>query len=395
MGDLTRRAALVSGATALWCWPRQDRSALPGAQATFRLPFQAPSGQTPFRADAFIDHEPPLPYAHCPSICELSNGRMVCVWYAGSREGVRDVSIWLAESQALRQPADDGQEISWGKPRIAIDRRTALNDLDRFVNKVGNSVIFTAADGRLWLVYVTIAVGGWSGSSLNACSSIDNGKTWSRSQRLTLSPFFNISELVRSAPVILESGEVGLPIYHECVGKFPEMLWLRPGGDKGERLVASKSRMAGGRSLLQPAVVPIDGRHALAFLRNHSDRRRIGLQHSANGGQSWSTPVETPLANADASIAVVRLSGGQLLLAFNNASHTRDNLCLALAPDGIGDWQLIATLENAPGGCFAYPYMVQDSQGIVQLVYAWQMKRIRHVAVNEAWILAQPRKPLA
>ena len=39
--------------------------------------------------------------------------------------------------------------------------------------------------------------------------------------------------------------------------------------------------------------------------------------------------------------------------------------------------------------------MIQDSQGVVQLVYSWKMKRIRHIVMNEAWLLAQIGKPLA
>ena len=392
MATLSRRAALVSAAAAVWCWPRQSAAPWPNSSSTFRLPAPPKPGQKPFYSDRFIDHDPPLAYVHCPSICTLPDGRMACAWYAGSREGARDVAIWIAHWQFVDQQAVAiNPEGTWGPPSVRMDHQIAMDDLDRYVKKVGNSVLFTA-DDRIWLVYVTIAIGGWSGSSLNACSSTDAGKTWSRSQRLIVSPFFNVSELVRAAPVILDTGEIGLPIYHECIGMFPEMLWLRSDGD---RLSAVKTRMAGGRSLLQPTVVPVDGRHALAFLRNHSAHRRMASQSSADGGQTWTPPIETDLVNADASVAAVRLSTGHLLVALNNSAHSRDNLSLALSPDGVSQWQLIATLDDQPGEKFAYPYMIQDSQGVVQLVYSWKMKRIRHIVMNEAWLLAQIGKPLA
>jgi predicted neuraminidase len=38
--------------------------------------------------------------------------------------------------------------------------------------------------------------------------------------------------------------------------------------------------------------------------------------------------------------------------------------------------------------------MVQDRRGLVHLVYTWKMKRIRHVAMNETWIFAQPSEPI-
>ena len=222
---------------------------------------------------------------------------------------------------------------TWSAPRAIVDRRTAIADLDRFVRKVGNGVIFSDTTGRMWLVFVTIAMGGWSGSSLNATCSSDGGRTWSRIRRLTLSPFFNISELVRAAPVEMESGEIGLPVYHECVGKFPEMLWLRPDGD---RLMAVKSRMTGGRDFLQPTVVPLSPRDAIAYLRDHSAARRLTIQRTSDGGRTWTEPTATPLPNDDSSAAAIRLSSGAVLLAFNSSPKFRDTLSLAVSADGVG-----------------------------------------------------------
>jgi len=367
-----------------------DRSQPP---ALGRRPVSPPGGQPPaddrpFFASGFIDHDPPLAYVHCPSICELPAGGLACVWYAGSREAVRDVSLYLAKSPSLG-PASSA--LAWGSPRLLIDRDRAVDDLDRFVDKVGNAVLFTDATDRIWLVYVTIGVGGWSGSSLNACSSTDGGATFSTSQRLSLSPFFNVSELVRATPILLDSGEIALPAYHECIGKFPEMLWLRPEGD---RLVVRKSRMAGGRSLLQPAIVPIGGTEAMAFLRDHGPRRRLVEQRSSDGGRSWSAPKPTMLANPDASVAAVRLSNGAVLVALNHSAANREDLSIAIHDPSSDEWRIVATLDRAPGQKFAYPYMIQDRRGLVHLVYTWKMKRIRHVAMNERWIFAQPAEPI-
>ncbi len=390
MEDLTRRSVLASAAAALWAWPRPDGGPLPSAGARFRFaPAPPPADDRPFFASGFIDHDPPLAYVHCPSICELPAGGLACVWYAGSREAVRDVSLYLADSPPLDAAASSTP--AWSSPRLAIDRDRAVADLDRFIDKVGNAVLFPDGTGRLWLVYVTIGVGGWSGSSLNACFSTDGCKTFSTSRRLTLSPFFNVSELVRAAPVLLDSGEIALPVYHECIGKFPEMLWLRPAGDG---LVARKTRLAGGRSLLQPAIVPLGGTEAVAFLRDHGPARRLVEQRSSDGGRSWSAPKQTRLSNPDASVAGVRLSTGAVLVAMNHSAENRENLSLAISDGRSDDWRIIATLDREPGQKFAYPYMIQDSRGLVHLVYTWKMKRIRHVAMNEAWIFAQPSEPI-
>src|SRR5262249_43473072 len=142
-------------------------------------------------------------------------------WYGGTREGARDVAIYWATREA-------GEGHPWSEPRALVTRENALNETWRYVKKIGNAVMFGDGSSRMFLLYVSIGVGGWSGSSLNAKQSLDGGKTWSASQRLGLSPFYNVSELVKNGPTPLEDGGWAVPIYQELVGKFPEVLWLNP-----------------------------------------------------------------------------------------------------------------------------------------------------------------------
>ncbi|MFN5757181.1 MAG: exo-alpha-sialidase, partial [Planctomycetia bacterium] len=109
---------------------------------------------------------------------------------------------------------------------------------------------------------------------------------------------------------------------------------------------------------------------------------------------SWSAPQPTPLANPDASVAAVRLSNGAVLVALNHSAATRESLSLAIHDPSSEEWRIIATLDRESGQKFAYPYMIQDRRGLVHLVYTWKMKRIRHVAMNETWIFAQPSEPI-
>lgn len=75
-------------------------------------------------------------------------------------------------------------------PRSVVTRETAQRELGRYVKKVGNALVFSDDGQRVNLLYVSIALGGWSGSSLNLKTSADGGQTWGLSQRLQLSPFF-------------------------------------------------------------------------------------------------------------------------------------------------------------------------------------------------------------
>lgn len=381
---MNRLTALVLAVVAvgLWVWPAQDRFAKPAFRSD--LPAVA-TDAPPWRIEGFVSPEITGRMAHVASICELSDDRLAAAWYSGSREGAMDVAIFFS----TRGPA---AEAAWSEPRPIVDRLSASRELRRYVKKVGNPLLFTDDDGRLWLVYVTITFGGWSASSLNVKTSDDGGATWTDSRRLTLSPFLNLSELVRNNPVPLQGGGFAIPIYHEFVGKFPELLWFPP-AESPAGLSWRKTRMAGGRSYIQPSVVPLDGRSAQAFFRDGSDRRAVARALTRSGGVSWTRPAPLDLPNPDAAVSALKLSDGRLLMAFNDSRDGRGNLKLAVSGDQGLSWRRVATLEDQPGERFAYPYLFRARDGKIHLVYTWRMKRIKHVAFNESWLRAKEAAP--
>jgi predicted neuraminidase len=251
------------------------------------------------------------------------------------------------------------------------------------VKKLGNPLIFTDFRNRLWLIYVTIAVGGWSGSSLNLKVSDDGGRSWTPSTRLTLSPFLNVSELVRNNPVQMSDGSLAVPVYHEFLGKFPEILWVR---EEDGAFSVRKTRIAGGRSFIQPSIIVRDPRRAAAFFRSCSDERAVGMAATQDAGATWSEPQHLDLPNPDAAVNALPLSRGRILLAFNESLRGRENLQLALSSDNGATWQRIARIEEDQGAEFSYPYMMQDSRGRIHLVYTWHRRRIKHVVFDEGWI---------
>jgi predicted neuraminidase len=360
-----------------WPWWRRS-SALDRELATFafRQPFAPFDRDLPRMTEEFITRDPGPKMVHVGSICEMADGRLAACWYGGSREGARDTAIYLA----VRAP---GEFISWSEPRVIVDRRSASRELRRYVKKVGNPLIFTDSEDRLWLIYVTIAVGGWSGSSLNLKISNDGGRSWTPSTRLTLSPLLNVSELVRNNPVQMSDGTLAVPIYHECLGRFPEILWIEA---EGGQFSVRKSRIAGGRSFIQPSIVALDPRGAAAFFRGCSDERAVGMATTTDAGATWSEPQHLALPNPDAAVNALLLSGGRILLAFNESPRGRENLQLALSSDGGLTWRRVERIEEGKGEEFSYPYMIRDSHGRIHLTYTWRRKRIKHVVFNEEWI---------
>jgi predicted neuraminidase len=317
--------------------------------------------------------------AHVSSICELSDGTLLAVWYGGSSVLAGDVAVYCT----TRVPGESG----WSAPRKIVDAISASRELRRPIEKVGNPVIWSDSGDRLYLLYVT-AIGGWSTSSLNLKTSADGGKSWSTSVRLTLGPFLNFSELVRNRPIPLQNGGFMVPIHHETIGTFPEFLWLLPDSSSSTGFVARKTRINHSRGFLQPTVVTQDSHSAISFLRSKLEPR-IGLSSSKDCGLTWQAPEYVELPNPNSAICAVRMSAGRLLMVFNDSEfgpRGRENLRIAVSDLQGRNWTRIATLEDAADDTFAYPYMIQTRDGLFHIVYSFGATNIKHVTFNEAWV---------
>jgi len=267
-----------------------------------------------------------------------------------------------------------------------VTREFAQRHLRRSVRKLGNPVAGRDSKGRLCLYFVSVSVGGWAGSAVNLMVSEDEGETWSPPRRLVASPFFNISTLVKGAPLLLSDGAVALPVYHELLGKFGELLRLDAEGH-----VIGKTRLSWGQSSLQPVIVPRSEKEAVGFMRYSGDPpNRILMVRTEDGGVHWSRPEKTALPNPNAAIASALLSDGALLLAFNNAEEDREDLSLALSTDFGNTWRTARRLEGGSGSApvpeYSYPWIMQDRTGDVHVLYTWGRSRIKHVRFNRAWL---------
>ncbi|MEO5958517.1 MAG: sialidase family protein [Opitutaceae bacterium] len=339
-------------------------------------PFAAPD-VVPFFSQAWVTPLGHTASAHSSAICALPSGDLLAVWYGGSREGAEDVALFTA-----RLPAGGTQ---WTKPVTVVDRAMAQHELDRVIKKVGNAVVFPDRAGNLWMVYVSVSVGGWSGSALNVKTSQDEGRTWGESQRLTLNPFLNLSSLVRNKPIYASDGRIGLPVYHEMAIKFPQMLWLTPGanGSVQDYRVRNLSSETG---LIQPTLIPLDGDRVLMMLRDRGVGHVVHTAYSEDNGWTWSGAVESSLPNPDAAIDALRLRDGRILVVYNHAAKGRENLRVAVSSDAGVTWRVGPIIEQGEHKEYSYPNLVEDEHGRVHLTYTWQRERIRHVTFNPAWI---------
>ena len=317
---------------------------------------------------------------HSAAAAEISGGRLRAFWYGGSREGASDVAIYTAVYAM--------QAGTWSPERVVVSREFAQRHLHRYVRKLGNPVVGRDQRGRLCLFFVSVSIGGWAGSAINLMVSEDEGETWSPPRRLVASPFFNISTLVKGAPLQFSDGTMGLPVYHELLGKFGELLRLDAAGR-----VVLKTRLSWGQSSLQPVIVPRSDKEAVGFMRYAGyPPNRVLIVRTADGGAHWSPPVKTALPNPNAAIGSVLLADGPLLLVFNNAPENREDLSLALSTDFGNTWRIAHRFEgdsNSPGAPvpeYSYPWIMQDRAGDIHVLYTWGRSRIKHVRFNRAWL---------
>jgi predicted neuraminidase len=317
---------------------------------------------------------------HSATAAEISGGRLRAFWYGGTREGAPDVALYTS----VYSPKD----ATWSAERAVMTRELAERHLKRHVRKLGNPVAGRDRDGRLCLYFVSVSIGGWAGSAINLMTSEDEGETWGAPRRLVASPFFNISTLVKGAPLRLTDGTIALPVYHEFLGKFGELLRL-----DGEGRVLGKTRLSWGGSSLQPVILPHSETEAVGFMRYAGEPPpRVLMIRTGDGGEHWSAPVKTALPNPNAAVGGVLLAGGPLVLAINNAEENREQLSLAVSSDFGNSWRIARELEgdslppHAPVREYSYPWIMQDSLGNVHVLYTWGRSRIKHAVFNRAWL---------
>ena len=401
--------AFAAAAFKVFNGPPQATFVVPAVQALPKV--QLPGSARPSGFQAQFVSSVPGKAVHAPSVVELRDGSLRAVWFSGTREGAGDVTVQTAVFGKTSQ--------QWGPEASLFDRVRLQRGLQRYVKKIGNPVIARAPDGSLQLWMVNVSLGGWAGSAITWSRSVDDGATWSSPRRLVTSPFLNISTLVKAAPVAMTQGDISLPVYHEFITKFAEVLRIDANGR-----VVDKVRIPGSRTSLQPVVLATSAQTAQAFMRA-TRGGRVMSSTTQDAGQTWSiaSPIAAP--NPNSALAGVVLQDGSRWLALNPTSAGREKLALIKLDDpaskeiavepasqnkgltspltladyaavlgaelkskGATEPQIAAYVSSAQrqlcgdANCaqeFSYPFLLQSRDGNLHLVYTWHRTRIKHI----------------
>ena len=317
---------------------------------------------------------------HAASMITLKDGNIRAFWFAGSREGAADVVINSA--------VFDIHSEQWSIPTVVVDRVAIERNLWRYVSKLGNPLPARGANGQLQLFFVTVSMGGWAGSSISLMDSEDEGVTWTNPRRLIASPLLNLSTLVKSPALQFSDGRLGIPAYHELIGKFGELLRI----DEGR--VIDKRRMSDGRNSIQPLVFVESPQNVVAYFRQarRSGPAKIAVSETKDSGQSWAVQEDLPIPNPNSALTGLMLKNGSRILVANNLEQGRHRLVMLMADDSSNDWKVIQVLEddealpNEQRREYSYPFVISTSEGNVHLLYTWNRKRIRHLYFQPAWL---------
>ena len=362
-------------------------------------------------------------HVHASSVIETPQGGLLAVWYEngesrpdtffqGTDEDKRD-DVRISGARLGRG------ETSWSAPFVVSDT---------FGVSDNNPALAIDAGERLWLVHATLLAvpeRAWGSAVVwyKVSSDYENPgpPRWERERLLVVQPDGLYEEVASAAerltrtagrenrgnlqraaalldglkdpfarrlgwmprthPLVLPDGTLLIPLANENFS-VAAMALTRDGGDTWQT-----SRVVPGSGVLQPSVVRLaDGRLA-AFFRDTTADGRIKRSDSQDGGLTWSPVEATDLPNPGGGVEALVLRNGHLAMIYNDKeSSPRDRLAVSISPDGGRTWRWTRHLENRPGERFDYPSIIQARDGTLHVTYSYNLKTIKHVHFDEAWI---------
>ncbi|MFC8433603.1 exo-alpha-sialidase [Streptomyces sp. NPDC057253] len=378
----------------------------------------------PGHAEAFLSA--PAVQNHAANLTVLPDGGLACVWFAGTQEGVSDISVWMSRLD----PSGD----SWSRPVRLSDDATRSEQ---------NPLLFPAPSGELWLLYTAQRAGDQDTAEVRMRVSADGGTTWDRPR--TLFPATDRGGVFIRQPIVVpSSGRLLLPVFH-CVAE-PGRKWVGDLDTSSVMISDDAGRtwrerpVPGSTGQVHMNVHPVGDGGLLALFRSRwADR--IHRSYSYDGGETWTEPEATELPNNNSSIQFVPLADGRLALVYNHSSAAdavarrlslydeiddtgivaattataparppatgtpdtghrtafwgapRAPLSLALSPDGGRSWSRALDLATGDGHCLtnnsrdrlnrelSYPSVQQTPDGSLHIAFTHWRQAIRHLRV--------------
>lgn len=325
--------------------------------------------QPGFVKSEFIYETAPFPSCHASTIAETESG-LIAAWFGGTRERDPDVCIYVSrhENGQWTAPAEVANGVGFGEQRLPT----------------WNPVLFQPKTGPLMLFYkVGPSPSTWWGM---LTTSADGGKTWSPPVRLP----DGILGPIKNKPVQLANGDILSPTSTEGANGW--RVHFERSSDLGKSWTAT-APVNDGKEIgaIQPSILFHERNRLQAIGRTRQGR--IFDIWSRDGGKTWGKMTLTEMPNPNSGTDAVTLQDGRQLLVYNHNPNNkgRSPLNVTVSKDGK-EWFATLVLEDDPGAPsgFAYPAVIQSSDGLVHITYTWRREKIKHVVVDPARLVLTP-----
>lgn len=329
-------------------------------------------------SNKYILDNPPFIECHASTIETTQSGGLIASWFGGSKEGNKDVEIWISHYR------DD----KWSYPKSVANG--IQHEGKRY--PCWNPVLFQVPNGPLMLFYkVGPTPSTWWGMLKK---SHDGGLTWTKGVRLPediLGPIKNKPFLTTDGRLICSSStEVnpneGWKIHFEITPDFGESWYISPSISDSELFNA-----------IQPSILSFKGGNVLQAIARSKDAGVVA-SWSFDKGRSWEPLTKVGLPNPNSGTDAVTLKNGLQVLIYNHSekpkgkwSGERSPLNVAISTDGI-TWYNVLELENEKGE-YSYPAVVEGNDGKVHISYTWNRRNIKHAIVDSRILLAKYNSP--
>lgn len=374
----------------------------------------------------------PTVQSHAANLMTLGDGRLGCVWFGGTQEGVADISIYFS---ALERGEDGQWAEEWSEPQqLSFDSTRSEQ----------NPILFPYGE-QLWLLYTAQHAGNQDTSEVRRRISLDHGRTWSEPETV-FGATAHGGVFVRQPPIVV--GERILVPVFRCA-TVPGKKWVGDADDSA-LMVSTDGGTSWEEQLVPGSVgcvhmnlaVLTDGNLLALYRSRWADS--IYASRSEDGGLSWSEPVPTELPNNNSSIQFTALDDGRLALIYNHSKADADTerrlslydeiddegldeavdgpvafepvagrdaderkafwgtprapLTVAISEDGGRSWPVRRNLEVGDGYClsnnsreglnreFSYPSIHQGREGALHLAYTYFRQAIKYVRVDPSWV---------
>ncbi len=321
--------------------------------------------KSPLLCSEYIYESAPFPSCHASTIVETPTG-LVSAWFGGTDEKEPDVGIWLSR-------------LVVGKWITPVEVANGVESAEKRY-PCWNPVLFQPRTGPLMLFYkVGPNPDAWWGMLM---TSDDAGVTWSKPCRLpdgVLGP-------IKNKPIELANGDILSPSSSEHARNRVHFERSSDLGRTWEVTAAVNDGLTIGA--IQPSILTLkDGR--LQALGRTTNQRKVFEVFSSDMGRTWGPLTLTSLPNPNSGTDALTLADGRHLIVYNHTTNGRSPLNVAVSSDGQ-QWQAALVLEDQPGDEYSYPAVIQSRDGLVQITYTWNRKRIRYAVVDPIALELKP-----